>query len=120
MGVDGDLEDKEYLRELTTANRRLKDAAFAAGATQIEIVKGEVEECKEEYRDMLMAGKEWVNWATTGWEERIIKRSNDSVAPGGAQISKDVPPLTVVDAYIKVPQVELERMDESAGHVEEE
>lgn len=120
MDEDGDIVDKEHLRNLIRTNQALKNAAHRAGATQIQIVKGEVDECKKQYRDMLMAGKKWVRWATRGWDQRLIKRSNDSVAAGGARISKDVPPLTVVDAYIKIPQDELERMDESAGHVEDE
>lgn len=120
MDEDGDIVDKEHLRNLIRTNQALKNAAHRAGATQIQIVKGEVDECKEEYQNMLMAGRTWVTWATIGWEDRIIKRGNESVAADGAKISKDVPPLTVVDAYVKVPKDELEYMDESTGHVEDE
>lgn len=120
MDEDGDIVDKEHLRNLIRTNQALKNAAHRAGATRIQIVKGEVDECKEEYQNMLMAGRTWVTWATIGWEDRIIKRGNESVAADGAKISKDVPPLTVVDAYVKVPKDELEYMDESTGHVEDE
>lgn len=120
MGPDGDDDDKRLLNALTRTSRDLKGLASVPGANQGRVLRGEDPTSTKEHRLFVSAGQEYVAYAAAGWDNRIIRRSNDSVSwDGKTPITQGLPPLTIIDAYIPMPDAELEEMEEAVIRIEE-
>lgn len=120
MGPDGDDDDKRLLNALTRTNRELKGLASIPGADQGLILRGQDPTSSKEHQLFVDAGRAYVAHAAAGWDNRIIRRSNDSLSwDGKTPITQGVPPLTIMDAYVPVPAKELEEMEEAVVRLEE-
>lgn len=120
LGPDGDDDDKRLLNALTRTNRELKGLASMPGANQGRILRGQDPTSTREHQLFVQAGQEYVAHAVAGWENRIIRRSNNSVSwDGKTPITQGVPALTVIDAYVQIPPQELQEMDAAVARLEE-